>query len=327
MGVLELLDYDFMRRALLAALLVGVTAPAVGIFLVQRRLALIGDGLGHVALTGVAIGLLTGAAPTLTALVLAVAAAVAIELIRVYGRATADVVLAVMFYGGIAGGVFLISLSPSGTPANLGAYLFGSITTTSAQDLAVFAVLAVVVLGVVVGLAPRLFAVSNDEEYARASGMNVVGTNILLAVLTSATVVVSMRVVGLLLISALMILPNAVGQVTARSFRGSLVVAVAAGVTVSLAGTAGSFYADTPSGATIVLLAIALFLAAAGGGAVLDAVHRRRHHGAAGTDHDDVHHHEHGPGCGHEAVRHGDHVDYVHDGHRHAPHGADYDEH
>jgi zinc transport system permease protein len=318
---MELLQYDFMQRALLAALLVGVTAPVVGVYLVQRRLALIGDGIGHVALTGVALGVLTSTAPVLVALACAVAGAVAIELIRARGRATADVALAVMFYGGIAGGVVLIGLSAEGTPANLSAYLFGAITTTTAQDLVVFGALSAVVLLVAVGLSPRLFAVSNDEEYARASGMNVLGLNVLLAVLTAATVVISMRIVGLLLISALMIVPNAVAQVTARSFRASVVVAVTVGVTVSVLGTGISYYADTPSGGTIVLLAIGVFLLASLASSVRHAVHARTHHDAQ------EHRHEHGPDCGHEAVPHGDHVDYVHDGHRHAAHGGHYDDH
>lgn len=318
---MTILQYDFMQRALLAALLVGLTAPAVGIYLVQRRLALIGDGLGHVALTGVALGVLTGTAPVLGALAAAVAGAVGIELVRAHGRASADVALAVLFYGGIAGGVVLIGLSSGGNPANLSAYLFGAITTTTGQDVAVFAVLSAVVLAVVLGLAPRLFAVSNDEEYARASGMNVLGVNVLLAVLTAATVVVSMRVVGLLLISALMIVPNAVGQVTARSFRSSLVVAMTVGAAVSLGGTTLSFYADTPSGATIVLLAIGVFLVAVLAAAVRRAVHTRGRH------HVEPHEHEHGPQCGHPAVPHGDHVDYLHDGHRHAAHNGHYDDH
>ena len=318
---LGLLHYAFMRRALLASVLVGITAPVVGIYLVQRRLALIGDGLGHVALTGVALGLLTGSAPTLTALVVAMVGAGAVELVRARARASADVLMAVMFYGGIAGGVLLIGLSPGGTPANLTSYLFGAITTTTASDLVVFGALSAAVLLVVGTLAPRLFVATNDEEYARASGLPVTALNTLLAVLTAATVVVSMRVVGLLLISALMIVPNAVGQVTATSFRASLVVAVSVGLVVSVSGTAASFYVDTPSGATIVLLAIAVFLAAVTFSAARAAVHARRRHHASG------HRHEHGPGCGHEALVHGDHVDYVHDGHRHAAHGAQYDEH
>jgi zinc transport system permease protein len=314
-----ILDYAFMRRALLAALLVGVTAPMVGIYLVQRRLALIGDGIGHVALTGVALGLLTSTTPTLTALAVSVAGAVAVELVRAHGRASADVVLAVMFYGGIAGGVLLIGLSPQGSPANLTSYLFGSITTTTSGDVVVFGALSAVVLLVAGVLASRLFAVSNDEEYARASGLPVTALNTLLAVLTAATVVISMRVVGLLLISALMIVPNAVGQVTAGSFRASLVVATAVGLAVSLTGTTLSFYADTPSGATIVLLAIGVFLVAVAGSILRASLHAR-HHAS-------IHRHEHGPGCGHEALVHGDHVDYVHDGHRHAAHGGAYDEH
>lgn len=318
---MEILQYDFMQRALLAALLVGLTAPVVGVYLVQRRLALIGDGLGHVALTGVALGVLTGRAPVPVALACAVAGAVAIELIRARGRASADVVLAVMFYGGIAGGVVLIGLSPSGTPANLSQFLFGAITTTTPQDLAVFGALSVVVLAVAVGLARRLFAVSNDEEYARASGMNVLGLNVLLAVLTAATVVISMRIVGLLLISALMIVPNAVAQVTATSFRSSMLTAVVVGVSVSVLGTGVSYYADTPSGGTIVLLAIAVFLLASLASAARHALHARGHHDVR------EHRHEHGERCGHEAVPHGDHVDYVHDGHRHAAHGAHYDDH
>jgi zinc transport system permease protein len=317
----EILQYDFMQRALIGALLVGLTAPSVGIYLVQRRLALIGDGMGHVALTGVAIGVLTGTAPVLTALACAVVGAVAIELVRARGRATVDVLLAVLFYGGIAGGVVLIGLSSQGTPANLTTYLFGSIITTSSADLIVFAGLSVVVLAVSVGLAPRLFAVGNDEEFARASGMNVTGTNVLLAVLTAATVVTSMRVVGLLLISALMIVPNAVAQQVAGSFRASLTIAVVVGVGVSVLGTAGSYYANTPPGGTIVLLAIAVFLLATAGAGVRRAVHGRHNHLPA------EHRHEHGPGCGHPAVPHGDHVDYLHDGHRHAVHGAHYDDH
>jgi zinc transport system permease protein len=321
---MEILQYDFMQRALLAAVLVGLAAPVVGIYLVQRRLALIGDGMGHVALTGVAIGLLTGTAPVFTALVFAVGAAVLIELLRARGGptgATADVLLAVIFYGGIAGGVVLISLSDGGSAAKLNSYLFGAITTTSAQDLRVFAVLTVVVLAVSVGLAPRLFAVSNDEEYARASGLNVLGLNLLLAVLTAATVVISMRVVGLLLISALMIVPNAVAQQVARSFRGSLLVAATVGVSVSVIGTASSYYLETPSGGTIVLLAIAVFVVAAVGATAGRAAHARRHHSAT------EHRHEHGVACGHEPVAHDGHVDYVHDGHRHAAHGAHYDDH
>jgi zinc transport system permease protein len=319
--VLEVLDYEFMQRALLAAMLIGLAAPAVGVFIVQRRLALIGDGMGHVALAGVAAGILTTGRPVLTALVAAVAGAVAVELIRARGRTSGDVALAVLFYGGIAAGVVLISQAPQGTPANLNAYLFGAITTTSRTDLVVFTVLAVIVLVTAVGLGPRLFAVGNDEEYARASGLHVLALNLLLAILVASTVVISMRVVGLLLVSALMVVPVATAQVVVGSFRRTMTLAMLIGLVVSLGGVTGSYYADTPSGGTIVLLAIGLFVLASAGTAARTALRRGVH--AEAEDHL----HVHGPECGHEPVPHDDHVDYLHDGHRHAAHGAHYDEH
>jgi zinc transport system permease protein len=325
----EILGYDFMQRALVASLMVGLAAPAVGVFLVQRRLSLLGDGLGHVALTGVALGVLTSTAPVGTALVAAVLGAVLIELVRARGRTNGDVALAVLFYGGIAGGVVLLSLAPRGQATNLEAYLFGAITTTSAADVAVFGVITVVVLGTVVLLGQRLYAVSDDEEYARAVGLPVLGLNVVLAALVASTVVLSMRVVGLLLISALMIVPSAIAQLIGRSFRQTVYLACAIGLVVSLGGTASSYYAGTPSGGTIVLLAIALFLVVTVVVAVREATARRRHRRRAEVH--AAHPHEHGEGCGHVPVPHGDHVDYDHDGHLHAPHrtgtGVHYDEH
>jgi zinc transport system permease protein len=257
-----------MQRALVAAVLIGFAAPAVGTYLVQRRLALIGDGMGHIALTGVALGLLTGTQPVLVALVAAVAGAVTIELVRWRGRTGADLALAVLFYGGIAGGVVIIDKSPGGTPANLTAYLFGAISTTTPADLAVFAVLTALVLLVAIGLSTQLFAVSHDEEYAAAAGMPVLRLNLLLAVMTAVTVVVSMRVVGLLLISALMVLPVATAQLLSRSFRSTLLTSMVIGVAVAVAGVALSFEENTPSGGTIVLLAIGLYAVASAAGGV-----------------------------------------------------------
>ena len=273
--MLDFLQYDFMQRALLAAVLVGIAAPLVGIYIVQRRLALIGDGLGHVALTGVALGLLTSRSPVLVALVVSILGAVAIEVVRARARTSADIALALLFYGGIAGGVVLISKAPGGTASTLNAYLFGAITTTSAQDLLVFGLLAVVIVVVTVGLSRELFAVANDEDFARASGMPVTGLNILLASLTAATVVLSMRVVGLLLISALMVVPVATATLVAHSFRGTLILAVAIGLAVAVSGVALSYSWDTPSGGTIVLLAIALFGATAVGAPLVGAARRR----------------------------------------------------
>lgn len=319
--MIDILSLEFMRNSLIAAMLVGASAPLVGVFLVQRGMSLVGDGMGHVALAGVGVGVLTSHSPVLTALVVVVLAAVAVEVLRHVGRAGGDLALAVMFYGGLAAGVVIIAKAPQGPSTNLESYLFGSLNTVSRDDLIAFAALAAVVLVTVLLLRERLFAVAQDAEYARASGLPVLGTNILLAVLTGVTVVISMRVIGLLLISALMILPNATGQQLGRSFRGSLVWAVLIGLSTSIGGVFTSFYADTPSGATIVLLAIGAFVLAAVGAWAVHLLARRRHRAA------ETHEHVHGEECGHEAVLHGDHVDFVHDGHRHARHGDHWDEH
>jgi zinc transport system permease protein len=151
--------------------------------------------------------------------------------------------------------------------------------------------------------------------------MPVLGYNLLLAVLTAVTIVVSMRAVGLLLISALMIIPNATAQLLARSFRSSLWWAVGIGVVSSVGGVLISYEAATPSGGTIVLFAIGIFLVVSAADLVRARVHRAAHARA------ETHAHEHGPGCGHPALVHDDHVDYLHDGHRHAPHEGHYDEH
>jgi zinc transport system permease protein len=270
-AALEFLDYDFMRRALVAAVLVGLSAPAVGIFLVQRRLALIGDGLGHVAVTGVALGLVLDRAPLVVAMVTAVAGAVTLEVIRARVEAFAEIALAILFYGGIAGGVVLVSQAPSGG-RSLNQYLFGSITTTSASDLVTFALLAGLILAITTTMGAALFAASNDEEFARASGLPVLRLNISLAVLCALTVVISMRVVGVLLVSALMVVPVATAQLLTRSFRATYLVGVLLGALVSVTGVIASYYLDTPSGGTIVLIAIGLFAVVLIGG----ALHGRR---------------------------------------------------
>jgi len=332
--MLDLLEYDFMRQALVAAFLTGLAAPAIGTYLVQRRLSLLGDGIGHVALTGVAIGLLTGTAPLLTALVVAILGAVGIELLRAYGRASGDVALALLFYGGIAGGLLLTGIAGQ-SAATLNSYLFGAITTISADELVVVATLTGLVLLAAVGLAPQLFAVCHDEEYARVVGLPARAYGLLIAVMAAVTITVAMRTVGLLLVSALMVVPVAAAQQVSRSFRSTFLAAMAIGVVTSLLGVVISFNADTPPGPTIVLSALAAFAVASPFGALLTWWHRRTRpfdtEAAAGpadgqhTVHD--HSHEHGPGCGHRAVVHGDHVDYVHDGHRHATHVDHYDEH
>ncbi|MFF4869500.1 metal ABC transporter permease [Streptomyces sp. NPDC000961] len=257
---MEFLEPAFMQRALLAALLVGITAPAVGVYLVQRRQALMGDGIGHVAMTGVGLGFLLNSSPVWMATLVAVAGSVAMELIRAYGKTRGDLALALLFYGGMAGGVLLINLSPTGSNANLTSYLFGSLTTVSPEDITAISVLAAFVVLVTVGLRRRLFAVSQDEEFARVTGLPVRALNLLIAVTAAVTVTVAMRVVGLLLVSALMVVPVAAAQQLTRSFRATFLGAVLIGVAVSLSGTITTYYVEAPPGATIVLYAIGVFV-------------------------------------------------------------------
>ncbi|MEF9882825.1 metal ABC transporter permease [Streptomyces sp. P9-A4] len=257
---MDFLEPAFMQRALLAAVLVGITAPAVGIYLVQRRQALMGDGIGHVAMTGVGLGFLLNSSPVWMATLVAVVGSVAMELIRAYGKTRGDLALALLFYGGMAGGVLLINLSPTGSNANLSSYLFGSLSTVSTEDITAIAILAAFVVLVTVGLRRQLFAVSQDEEFARVTGLPVRALNLLIAVTAAVTVTVAMRVVGLLLVSALMVVPVAAAQQLSKSFRATFVLAVATGIVVTLAGTVTSYYQDVPPGATIVLYAIGVFI-------------------------------------------------------------------
>ncbi|XVQ13435.1 metal ABC transporter permease [Spirillospora sp. CA-255316] len=264
--IVEMLEYDFMRVALVMAVLIGLTAPAVGTFIVQRRLSLLGDGIGHIALTGIGLGLLTGSSPVMGALVVSVLGAVAIEVLRERSRSGADVALALLFYGGLAGGVILTNAEGGG--ANLQSYLFGSISSVSASDLYVVAALAVAVLAIVALFGRELFLLCQDEEVARASGLPTRFLSILIAATAAVTVVIAMRAIGLLLVSALMIVPVAAAQQLTRGFRGTMLLAMAVGVLSAVSGLAGSFQYDLPPGPSIVLLALAVFVLAVIGGAV-----------------------------------------------------------
>ncbi|WP_446216402.1 metal ABC transporter permease [Micromonospora sp. IBHARD004] len=259
---MDLFQYDFMLRALVGALVIGLAAPALGIYLVQRRLALIGDGIGHVALTGVGAGLLLNRSPVLVAVIAATLGAIVIELVRSRGRTSGDLALALLFYGGIAGGVLLVGLSNTSN-SSLNSYLFGSLTTTSPADLTTILVLGAAILVTMLALRPALFAVCHDEEYARVSGLPVRALNLLLAVTTAVTVTIAMRAVGVLLISALMVVPVATAQQVTRGFRSTMAAAMALGLFAAGAGVWVAATADTAPGASVVLLAIASFLVVA----------------------------------------------------------------
>ena len=256
-----MLELEFMRLAFAAGLVVGVLAPTVGFFLVQREMSLIGDGIGHVAFAGVAAGYLLGVSPVWTALVAAVIGAAGIEWLRARRRTAGDQALAIMFYTGIAGGVVLVSAAGA-LNADLFTYLFGSILTVSRSDLVTIASLGLGALLVVAVLLRGLFAVSLDEEGARVAGLPVAALNAVVSMLAALTIGVSMRIVGILLIAALMVLPVVAAQRVAWSLRSTMGISIVVGVASVIAGLTISYYGDLPPGGTIVLTAAGFFLVA-----------------------------------------------------------------
>jgi zinc transport system permease protein len=262
-------ESEFMRLALAAGTIVGLLAPAVGFFLVQRRQSLIGDGIGHVAFAGVALGYVLGVSPVLTALVAAVAGAVSIEWLRSRRRTAGDQALALVFYTGLAAGVVLVS-SAGALDVDLFSFLFGSILTVTRTELAVIAAFGVAALASLALLYRALTAVVLDEEGARVAGVPIGFLNVSIAVLAAVTVAVSMRIVGILLIAALMVLPAIAAQRVAWSMRSTLALAMAIGVASALGGLTLAYYGDLPPGGTIVLVAAASFVVTSGVEAVRD---------------------------------------------------------
>lgn len=266
----ELWQYSFMQQAFIAGVIAACLCPVIGLFLVVRRLALIGDGLGHISFAGVAAGWLWGIYPVYTASLFAVLGAVVIETLRTQRRQFADTALAMVFYTGIASAIVLTSMVRTAANNLLG-YLFGSIVTVSRQDVLAIAVLAGMVLLIITAFYKELVYVSCDEEAAKVNGLPVAALNMGLAILTALTVAVAMRVVGLLLVSALMIIPVAASLQLARSFRGALFLAVFFAQISVFTGLTASFYFDLAPGGTIVLIGVAIFTLIYAGRAAVNA--------------------------------------------------------
>lgn len=253
-----MLSLEFMRLALATALVIGLVAPVVGFFLVERRLSLLGDAVGHSAFAGVAAGYLLGVQPLGAALVTAVLGAVAIEGLRSRGKAAGDQALALLLYTGMAAGIVLVSAAHVPTARLIG-FLFGSILTVTPGELALIAGLGAVVLALIARFFRPLLAVALDEQGARASGLPVSALNVMLAALAAVTITVAMRAVGLLLVAALMVLPVMSAARLAWSVRSTVFLAMALGAASSLVGLALAYAFNTAPGGTIVLVAAAIF--------------------------------------------------------------------
>ncbi|MEF8780098.1 MAG: metal ABC transporter permease [Haloferacaceae archaeon] len=265
---IEMLDYAFMHRAFLVAVLIGVMAPLIGTFLVHRQLALIGDALAHTAFAGVAVGLFvnsvfgTGVSPYLTAVVVAMIAALAIELISEVTDAYNDVSMAIVLSTGFALGAVLISVNAGGLAVGVNQYLFGNLSTVSRENAVLLCGLfAIVVL--VVGLTyKQLLYVTFDETAARVAGLNVPWYNRLVAMLTAMVVVGAMQIMGVILVAAMLVVPVAGAAQLARGFREALLASVVLAQLAVLVGVTLSYQYETTAGGTIVLVAVGLYVGA-----------------------------------------------------------------
>ncbi|HEU4914819.1 MAG TPA: metal ABC transporter permease [Candidatus Saccharimonadales bacterium] len=257
----EFLQYDFMIRALVAGLLVAITIPVMGSFLVARRYSLIADSLAHVSLAGVGAGLMLGFAPIAVAIPVTVMGALLLEWLRQKQQLSGEVSLAILMSGGLALAVVFMNLA-KGANADFTAYLFGSITTTTAADLLTLAMAAGVVLAVIAYNYRAFLHIAYDEESARIAGHRVGVLNYLLAAMTAVIAVLSLRIVGGLLISALLVIPIVTASRFAKSFLQTIILAVAAAMVAVLGGLVIAFYAGIAAGGAIVLAAIALLVAA-----------------------------------------------------------------
>lgn len=255
----DLFNYGFMVRALIAGALVGIICPALGTFLVLRRLSLIADTLSHVALAGVAAGIYLKVAPFAVAIGASVVVAIAIEWLRSTGRLFGEAALALFLYAALAVAVVLISLG-QGFNANLFAYLFGSIVTVGESDLWLIGGVAVAVVVMVLALYPELMQTAFDQDLAVVSGLRVERVNFLLAALTGVAVALSMRIVGILLVGALMVIPVLSSLQISRGFRMTVLVAVGSGLLSVLSGLIMAYYLDLAAGGAIVLMALGLLV-------------------------------------------------------------------
>jgi zinc transport system permease protein len=256
--MLEIFQYDFMVRAFIAGLIIGMLAPIVGIFLVVKRYSLLADTLSHVSLVGVAAGVLFNFNPIVGALIASTLAAFGMEKLREKRQLFGESVLALFLSGSLAIALILLGLS-HGLNVNIFSYLFGSITTVSQSDLFIIGGFGAAVIITTFVLFKKFFLVSFDEELAKANGLPVSNLNIGLMVLAAIAVALSMRVVGVLLIGALMVIPVLAAIQMGKSFSKTVVLAVVISVVSVIAGLFSSFYLNLPSGAAIVACALIIF--------------------------------------------------------------------
>jgi zinc transport system permease protein len=256
--MIELLQLPFMQRALLAGLALGLLLSYLGIFVTLRRMAFFSDGIAHAALAGAAIGLLTRFNPLLSALAFAMVLAALVYWLEKKSPLSNDAIIGILFTSGMALGVLLISLRPGYQPELLG-YLFGNILAIRVQDLALIAVLAAAIVAFMTVHKRKLTLLALDREMAGMAGIDPDRYELLLYIMLSGALVLGIRVLGVVLVSAILIIPVSTARLFSRSFRALTVWTMVIAEFTVLAGILLSFFLDLPTGAVIVLCGSAVF--------------------------------------------------------------------
>jgi zinc transport system permease protein len=258
MDFINILNYAFIQKAYFAGSFVAIVCAILGLFLVLRKLSLIGDGLSHVSFGAIALGLFFGFYSYYIVIPIVLVASYFILKLTQKAKIYGDAAIGIISSLGIAGGIMLAGVS-KGFNVDLFGYLFGNILAVSNQEMYLSVGLSVAVLLIIILLYNELFAVTFDEEYAKISGVKVEQLNVILTSLTAIAVVLAVKIVGVMLVSSLLILPAVTALQITKSFKSAIFVSVAAAVIPVLTGITVSFYADLPAGATIVLVSLALF--------------------------------------------------------------------
>lgn len=257
--IAEMLSYPFLVRALVGGILISLCAALLGVSLVLKRYSMIGDGLSHVSFGALSVAVAAGWAPLAVSIPVVVLAAFFLLRITENGRIKSDAAIAMISAGALAAGIVVTSLT-TGMTTDVSSYMFGSILAMSPLDVRLSAVLSVVVLGLFILCYNKMFAVTFDENFARATGVNVSFYNVVIAVLTAVTIVVGMQMMGAMLISSLIIFPALTSMRIFKSFRGVVWSSGIVAVVCFCAGMVLSYRFSTPAGATVVLVNLAAFL-------------------------------------------------------------------
>ncbi|HHY78497.1 MAG TPA: metal ABC transporter permease [Clostridiales bacterium] len=257
--MMEIFQYEFMQRAFLAGIMVAITCPLIGIFIVLRRLSMIGDTLSHASLAGIAAGMLWGFYPFWGAFIFSVIGAIAIEKLRRVFSKYAEISNSIILSAGIGLAVVMIGLA-KGFNTDLMGYMFGSIAAVSSQDILTMSLLSLIIVFSVIILHKKLFYIAFDEEGAQISGMAVNLLNMYLTILTALTVVVAMRIVGIFMVSSMLVVPVAAAIQTGNGFMKTVFISVAFALISVIFGLILSYYLDIAPGGTIVLLSVLILL-------------------------------------------------------------------